>query len=201
MEHSRKLMLVPEDRLQAVEHMSELDKQMKHILQNKNLNESEKAILYLQILQKYTNFSVEKPSPEKVPSEQLEAPIERPDVEPVIKTEKLDIEEKATSAAPRRYRDLVKDIFMFLKQQHLLQWSSKGELIYKDKLHPNTNIVLLVNDLLRNRKKAPIGRNVFLNALNEAKFPKHLDVNKKLYKNLKNVKPIMYARRNEWIKI
>lgn len=190
-------MLVPEDRLQAVEHMSELDTQMKNILQNKNLTESEKAILYLQILQKYTNFSVEKPSPEEVPAEQLEIPIELT----VIKTEKDDIEDKATSAAPMRYRELVKDIFKFLNHQHLLQWSSEGELIYKDKLYPKTNIVLLVNDLLRNRKKAPLGRNVFLNALNEAKFPKHLDVNKKLYKNIKNVKPIMYARRNEWIKL
>ena len=90
MEQSRNFLLVPEERLQTIKHMSEFNKQMKNILQNTNLTEIEKAIFYLQILQKYTNFSIEKPPPEQ-PDEPKEIEIS---VEPVIKIEKDDIEEK-----------------------------------------------------------------------------------------------------------
>ncbi|GFY53003.1 uncharacterized protein TNIN_453581 [Trichonephila inaurata madagascariensis] len=65
MEHTKKLMLVPEERLRtfAQDQLSTLDKQMHTILQRKNITDEEKATLYLQILQKFVNF----PYPSKNP--------------------------------------------------------------------------------------------------------------------------------------
>lgn len=196
MEFSKKLVLVPEDRVQVMEHLSELDQRMQNILQNKNLSEDEKATLYLQILQKYTNFSIEKTTQESV-SEPTE------EDEPIVKTEKDELEEKVVNAAPVQYKDTAKDIFQFLKNQNSLKWNNKGEIVYKEEVVPRTNIVDLVADLLRNRKKAPVGRNVFLNALRDIEFPVHFDVSKKLSKSGKIVKkkPIMYARKSTWIKM
>ncbi|GBO11297.1 hypothetical protein AVEN_245959-1 [Araneus ventricosus] len=58
MDHAKKYVLVPEERLKqfAEEKLSELDRQMRDILKKKNLEDPEKATLYLQALQKYVNF-------------------------------------------------------------------------------------------------------------------------------------------------
>ncbi|GFV68137.1 hypothetical protein TNCV_1874191 [Trichonephila clavipes] len=70
MEFSKKFVLVPEERVQVTEHLSELDQRMKNILHNKDLTEEEKTILYLQVLQKYTHFSNEnRRESESVPNE------------------------------------------------------------------------------------------------------------------------------------
>ncbi|GFW91804.1 uncharacterized protein TNCV_3400641 [Trichonephila clavipes] len=67
---AKKFVLVPEERVQVTEHLSELDQRMKNILHNKDLTEEEKTILYLQVLQKYTHFSNEnRREPEPVPNE------------------------------------------------------------------------------------------------------------------------------------
>ncbi|GFS65493.1 hypothetical protein TNIN_417611 [Trichonephila inaurata madagascariensis] len=70
MEFSKKFVLVPEERVQVTEHLSELDQRMKNILHNKDLTEEEKTILYLQVLQKYTHFSNEnRKESESIPNE------------------------------------------------------------------------------------------------------------------------------------
>ena len=67
MEFSKKLVLVPEDRLNSFvqDYVSDMDKKMHKILQQKNLEDSEKASLYLQVLQSYINF--QKPSTKAPP--------------------------------------------------------------------------------------------------------------------------------------
>ncbi|GFW09889.1 iron-uptake system-binding protein [Trichonephila clavipes] len=62
MEHSKKFVLLSEERLQNFlsEQLSELDEQMQSILRNKNMNDSEKVTLYLKTLRKYVNFPFPK---------------------------------------------------------------------------------------------------------------------------------------------
>lgn len=192
MEHSKKFILIPEDRAQLTEHLSELDQRMKSILLSKDLTESEKATLYLQILQKYT--AIGKKPEESIP-ETVKPPLED------VKKE-VTLEEKILNAAPIRLKDTAKDILDFLKNQSLLKWTGKGEIVYQNKIIPRTNIVALVSDLLRKRKNVPVGQNIFLNALRDLHFPSHLDVKNKMYNKHKIVKPMMYARRkHSWMKI
>ncbi|GFX41234.1 uncharacterized transposon-derived protein F54H12.3 [Trichonephila clavipes] len=205
----QKFVLVPEERVQVTEHLSELDQRMKFILHNKDLTEEEKTILYLQVLQKYTHFSNEnRRESEPVPnaaslSENQETESLKENLkESVVKTEKEVFEDEIFRIVPARYKEKAKNIFQFLKLQESFSWNSDGEIIYKNTVIPGSNIAFLVNDFLRNRKSAPEGRYVFLIALNDVNLPKNLDVNKKLYQNNKIIKkPIMYARRNAWLKL
>ncbi|GFS84343.1 uncharacterized protein TNCV_4605581 [Trichonephila clavipes] len=206
---AKKFVLVPEERVQETEHLSELDQRMKNILHNKDLTEEEKTILYLQVLQKYTHFSSEnRRESEPVPNEaslsenQETESLKENLKESVVKTEKEVFEDEIFRIVPARYKEKAKNIFQFLKLQESFSWNSDGEIIYKNTVIPGSNIAFLVNDFLRNRKSAPEGRYVFLRALNDVNLPKNLDVNKKLYQNNKIIKkPIMYARRNAWLKL
>ncbi|GFW12203.1 hypothetical protein TNCV_5111481 [Trichonephila clavipes] len=58
MEHTKKFVLVPEERLRqfAEIHLTDLDKEMHKILRKPNLSDQEKATLYTQIPLKYTHF-------------------------------------------------------------------------------------------------------------------------------------------------
>ncbi|GFT97347.1 uncharacterized protein TNCV_243711 [Trichonephila clavipes] len=169
----------------------------------------EKTILYLQVLQKYTHFSNENRREsesvrnEKSLSENQETESLKDNLkESVVKTEKEVFEDEIFRIVPARYKEKAKNIFQFLKLQESFSWNSDGEIIYKNTVIPGSNIAFLVNDFLRNRKSAPEGRYVFLRALNDVNLPKNLDVNKKLYQNNKIIKkPIMYARRNAWLKL
>ncbi|GFY61348.1 uncharacterized protein TNIN_238571 [Trichonephila inaurata madagascariensis] len=225
MEFSKKFVLVPEERVQITEHLSELDKRMKNILHNKDLTEEEKTVLYLQVLQKYTHFSNEnRKESESIPTETYVSENQETSVsenqetsvsenqeteslkenlkESVVKTEKEVYEDEIFRIVPARYKEKAKSIFQFLKLQESFSWNSDGEIIYRSTVIPGSNIACLVNDFLWNRKSAPEGRYVFLKALNDVNLPKHFDVNKKLYKNNKIIKkPIMYARRNAWVKL
>ncbi|GFY35308.1 uncharacterized protein TNCV_796631 [Trichonephila clavipes] len=185
MEFSKKFVLVPEERVQVTEHLSELDQRMKNILHNKDLTEEEKTILYLQILQKYTHFSNEnRRESEPVPNEaslsenQETESLKENLKESVVKTEKEVFEDEIFRIVPARYKEKAKNIFQFLKLQESFSWNSDGEIIYKNTVIPGSNIAFLVNDFLRNRKSAPEGRYVFLRALNDVNLPKNLDVNK-----------------------
>ncbi|GFX28685.1 putative uncharacterized transposon-derived protein F54H12.3 [Trichonephila clavipes] len=158
---------------------------------------------------KYTHFSNEnRRESEPVPnaaslSENQETESLKENLkESVVKTEKEVFEDEIFIIVPARYKEKAKNIFQFLKLQESFSWNSDGEIIYKNTVIPGSNIAFLVNDFLRNRKSAPEGRYVFLRALNDVNLPKNLDVNKKLYQNNKIIKkPIMYARRNAWLKL
>ncbi|GFW12717.1 uncharacterized protein TNCV_3884271 [Trichonephila clavipes] len=208
MEFSKKFVLVPEERVQVTEHLSELDQRMKNLLHNKDLTEEEKTNLYLQVLQKYTHFSNEnRRESESVLNEtslsenQETESLKENQKESVVKTEKEVFEDEIFRIVPARYKGKAKNIVQFLKLQESFSWNSDGELIYKNTVIPGSNIAFLGNDFLRNLKSAPEGRYVFLRALNDVNLPKNLDVNKKLHQNNKIIKkPIMYARRNASLK-
>ncbi|GFW41900.1 uncharacterized protein TNCV_6091 [Trichonephila clavipes] len=171
--------------------------------------ETDESLRVRTVLQKYTHFSNEnRRESEPVPNEaslsenQETESLKENLKESVVKTEKEVFEDEIFRIVPARYKEKAKNIFQFLKLQESFSWNSDGEIIYKNTVIPGSNIAFLVNDFLRNRKSAPEGRYVFLRALNDVNLPKNLDVNKKLYQNNKIIKkPIMYARRNAWLKL
>lgn len=181
MEHSKKFILIPEDRAQLMEHLSELDRQMKSILQNKQLTESDKASLYLQVLQKYTKIdkhSQENPpepnfdqgshltengnATQYLPTLKNDEKHEKPPPDELMMLQDVkkedSLENKVMHAVPIRHRNTAIDMLQFLKGQNGLKWTDKGEIIYQDKVVPRTNIIILLNDFLRNRKTIPVGR-------------------------------------------
>ncbi|GBM56825.1 hypothetical protein AVEN_227335-1 [Araneus ventricosus] len=125
MEYAKKLLLVPEERMQAVIHLSDLDQQMNDILKRKDLLESDKATLYLQILQKYINFPQDDKSSEDHS--------EMPPVPPPSSNTEPSIEGNVIKTAPVRYRNIAKNILEHLKKhKDILCWTPSGEIIFND---------------------------------------------------------------------
>ena len=197
MEYSKKLLLVPEERRQTVDRLSELDEKMDKILKKKGLSEDEKAALYLQVLQKYVTYQL--PPVQKSEAESMEKGKE----EPIEKKEEeiKDFENEIVRKAPLKYKSHAQDIYRYVKN-HL---SPQGELVYQNRVVPGTHVVSLINHFLRKLKKPVEGQIVFYNLLKELHLPKMYDVHeklheKKLHSTHKIVKPKMYARKRVWLK-
>ncbi|GFS53102.1 hypothetical protein TNCV_4516601 [Trichonephila clavipes] len=128
MEFSKKFVLVPEERVQVTEHLSELDQRMKNILHNKDLTEEEKTILYLQVLQKYTHFSTEnRKESESIPNETSLSENKKTESlkenlkDSVVKTEKKVFEDKIFRIVPARYTEKAKKYFPVFKASRIFQ--------------------------------------------------------------------------------
>lgn len=151
MELAKKLLIIPEDRMLAVEQLSDLDKKMENILKKKGLNESEKAALYIQALQKYVSHQLPSPKESTTTFDTLESQV--------------------MNAAPVRYKTVAKDIFHHARKY----LTPQGELMLGNQTFP---IASLISDFLRKRKKQ--GQNVFHQWLKDSHLPNELDVHHKL---------------------
>ncbi|GBM11139.1 hypothetical protein AVEN_243012-1 [Araneus ventricosus] len=121
MEYAKKMVLIPEDRAEFVDHLSELDAKMQDILQRKDLLENEKANRYLQIVQKFVK--IQHPQQEKAETETDQ------NQEPESALKENTITAKILKAAPVRYINTAKNILDFLKvNSPLLSWTSEGEI-------------------------------------------------------------------------
>lgn len=179
MEHSKKFALVPVDRMQQFEdeHLSELDLQIQNILKKK-IEDDEKAKLYVQALQKYVifpNVNSVKPHTEEKPEQQ-------------ISKENIKIEKKILESVPVKYKSTAQNILDFLKQ-HKISWSQRKEVLIDNKVIPGSDIIQLVNFLLRNRTQRPAAFEEFNEHLTINNFPSDFIKNNYLT-NLKT----MYAK-------
>ncbi|GBM10053.1 hypothetical protein AVEN_106892-1 [Araneus ventricosus] len=157
MEYAKKMILIPEERADFVGHLSNLDSQMQEILRRKDLPESQKANQYLQMLQKFVK--IQHPQQEKTDiNENQETEIQENKEFETVPEEEDSVTAKIYKEAPARYFSTAKNILDFLKANNtILTWTPEGEIVYEGQSLPRTNIVKLVGDLLRNRKKSPPG--------------------------------------------
>ncbi|GBN67378.1 hypothetical protein AVEN_149571-1 [Araneus ventricosus] len=210
MEHSKKFVLVPEDRVKnfAIEHLSELDRQMKSILLNNKIDDSEKITLYLQILQKFVNFRLPQERSENIEIEEegivseketvvenKEKDISIEDSKPIsqdrVKQESENIEGEIERAAPKKFKHLTSKIINFFQENEKeIFWSPQKELVIDGKIIANTDIVDLIMYLIRDRKVKPHGHELFYAILKRKKFPLTFVKNKYLKMNGLYAKPI-----------
>ncbi|GFT24438.1 uncharacterized protein TNCV_3252661 [Trichonephila clavipes] len=166
MELSKKFVLLPEERLQnfVSEQLSELDEKMQSILRNKNMNDSEKVTLNLQILRKYVNFPFPKEINEDMQepqkefensyAEDLKSVIPNEDSKEALgfikqETSAENIEQKIEKSAPKKYKTIIKKIILFIqKHREEIYWTPDKELIVDGKIIRNTNVVHLITHLL-----------------------------------------------------
>ncbi|GIY75228.1 hypothetical protein CDAR_566841 [Caerostris darwini] len=199
MEYSRKLILVPEDRVEVADQLTDLGNKMQEIIRTKGLSEREKMNQYLQVLQKFVKIHhprQERTEEDSEKEEDLKSDSEKED----------SITTKILKAAPVRYLNTARNILDFIKEKpSILSWTPDGEIIYKGKHLPRTNIVKLVADLLRNRKQSPAGSKEFHLVLKEINVPANYIMNKKNFQTnsiLEHKKSKrMYAKRDDWISL
>lgn len=160
MEHSKKYALIPVDRMQQFEeeHSSELDLKIQNILKKK-IEEDEKAKLYIQALQKYVIFP--NVNNIKLPTEQQHEQIPK---------NNMDIENEILESVPVRHKIVAEKILEFLKK-HQVSWTHNKEALIENKIIPGSNIIQLVNFLLRNRSRRPVAFEEFKEFLTLNSFP------------------------------
>ncbi|GFS54131.1 uncharacterized protein TNCV_2526821 [Trichonephila clavipes] len=209
MEHSKKFVLLPEERLQnfVSEQLSELDEKMQSILRNKNMNDSEKVTLYLQILRKYVNFPFPKEINEDMQEPQMEFKNSNAeDLKSVIlnedskealgfikqETSAENIEQEIEKSAPKKYKAIIKKIILFIqKHREEIYWTPDKELIVDGKIIRNTNVVHLITHLVRDRKIKPFGFESFDEFLKK-NFPSNFVKNKYLKTKTLYAKPLSW---------
>jgi hypothetical protein len=123
--------------------MDTLDKKMESILEREDLSTDERLKLYDQSFTQYLNVHDDH-RPRPVVSRMSTSP------PAVIETETTDaIEEEIV---PKTMKTKAELLVRKMEADPNIAWSEKGELKYKEETVRGSNVVDLVNDVLRKRK-------------------------------------------------
>lgn len=189
MEHARKMALVDPRLLETLRSpppptdtvgkvMQGLDVEMTSILDQKDLNDGDKVKLYNQVLQRYNHLSDRR---DKQPTRVVvvnddatteTATPEKPAVAPATAAPSA-VEADIVDSVPKTMKVKAKKLMDRLKTQ--LSWTDRGELLHDGTPVPGSNMVDLVNDVLRKRRKSdPVGWQAFAQQLKRINLPMEL---------------------------
>lgn len=174
---------MPIDRMHQFEddHLSDLDSQIQRILKMKK-DDEEKSKLYVQALQKFVTF----------PHVNCVHPVSEigDDVQNEKKSSEnhSDIENELMQSVPVKHKGTAHRIIHFFKKNKI-SWNQSRELTASNNSIPGSDVIELVNFLLRYRTRKPHGFEEFKEILNMNNFPKDFIKNK----NLTDVKTL-YAK-------
>jgi hypothetical protein len=177
---------------QRVKVMDTLDKKMESILEREDLSTDERLKLYDQSFTRYLNVHDDY-RPRPVVSKVSTSP------PAVIETETKDaIEEKIVESAPKTMKTKAELLVRKMKADPNISWSEKGELKYKGETVRGSNVVDLVNDVLRKRKYFnPQGWETFGEALREASVPQDLIGHEDRWKYITQTKRTPRSRKRQ----
>ena len=175
---------------QRVKVMDTLDKKMESILEREDLSTDEK--LYDQSFTRYLNVHDDY-RPRPVVSRVSTSP------PAVIETETKDaIEEEILESVPKTMKIKAELLVRKMKADPNIAWSEKGELKYKGETVRGSNVVDLVNDVLRKRKYFnPQGWETFGEALREANVPPDLIGHEDRWKYITQTKRTQRSRKRQ----
>ena len=151
MDHAKKYVLVDPQMYRpslSEKSLSGLDREIRTILDN-DMPDDEKAKLYTQTLKKYKTYDNNTKTPESKPA--------------------IDL----TDTLPPSQQYKVKKLWRLVKDNPDIDWSNKGELIYRQRLIPNSHVSDLFSDALATKRPAEgaIGWEEFDDILDSSKVP------------------------------
>lgn len=160
--------------------LRELDNQMRIILERKDMTEHDKAQLYFQTLHRYmtrVNQYRDKPLGKvdiAQPQETNETASESTVSESADETS--EIEKDVLKSVPFTLKKKATQLLHHLKQNTDLSWNERGEIVLHGQKVKNSNLIDLVNDVLRHRKQSeqPIGWATFAEALSRTNVAQEL---------------------------
>jgi hypothetical protein len=155
--------------------VNEIDSDMQDIIRRQDIPIDEKAKLYDQNLQRYlTYYDKRMNKPRRVNvmhTDQTEEPQgeqPREETEPSDEIE-TDIMDSVPATMKSRARQLIKKL---KSNKDVIGWNEQGQMVFKGRSVPSTNIVDLVNDSLRQRKNFnPDGWELFSKVLGNLNVP------------------------------
>src|SRR5437868_82885 len=185
MDYARKYVLLPQTGAFLQKPTAEeslLDSEMRSILQ-KRIRDSEKWLMYSQVLQKYVDLQeirnhplkldifetateTEKQQQQQQQQQTISSTPSQNDIQ--IREQKF---ESIVNAMPQSYRDTTKNFLEYL-QKHNVDWNDQNQVFINGNVIANSNIYDLVRDFVSSRKKlsAP-GAREFASHLQRMKAP------------------------------
>ena len=147
--------------------LNNLDSDMQSILQRTDMTDEEKVQAYNQILQKYLEYKRTNEESAK-PSVQTKSA--------------FDVEKDVMRTIPKTMKRKAEALMERIKEDPDVSWNSRGEFVYKGRVIAGSNIVDLVNDMMRQRKGfEPHGRFEFARALRHTNVPQDLVGNRRMW--------------------
>ena len=148
--------------------LNTLDSDMQSILQRNDMSDEEKVQAYNQVLQRYLEYKRTNREP----------------VAPVVAQSKpsFDVEKDVMRTIPKTMKRKAEALMERIKDDPDVSWNSRGEFVYKGRVVTGSNIVDLVNDMMRQRKGfEPRGRFEFARALRHTNIPQDLVGNRGMW--------------------
>ena len=165
-----------------VTQTADLQKEMNQTLKNDDLSESEKAQKFGQMLHQFqvSHKKAQGPSVKTVkPVNPSVTPTVKPPVPPPD-TSASTLKDRIMDSVPPTMRRKATLLLNMMGNNPHLTWNKQGELEYEGKRIEGSNIIDLVNDVLRSRKGSnPKGWEQFSQGLKEVNIPQEVIGNKR----------------------
>ena len=154
---------------------SDLLKDMKEVLRQENISESEKAQLYGQTLHKFQTAHKKALRP----AGNKEEVVHRPTTEGEADHRPHTLRDRIVESVPVTMRRKAKLLLSMLEEHPHMSWNEQGHLEVHGKPIPGSNMIDLVNDVLRHRKgSSPRGWEEFSKGLRDMNVPQEYIGNK-----------------------
>lgn len=178
-----------------VSQTSDLQKQMGEVLQNESLSESEKAQHYGQVLQKFqlSHQKAREPATLAVPAPAAQAQV--PAVPAAqgaqgAQAAPATLTDRILESVPNTMRRKTQLLLHFLQNHPHMSWNEQGMLEYHGKPIQGSNIIDLVNDVIRHRKGSdPRGWEQFSSGLRDVNVPQEVVGNKRRWSWMQKADP------------
>jgi hypothetical protein len=192
MQHTTKMVMVPEEAYSSLVgqqqqlippvamQLSNLDNELKSILENPNLNVDNKYNQYYQIFKRYSNlhgkqFGNVAPEPQILPPlQQQQAEEKREMVSKATSTISPPVSEQfVLDSLPKIARRKGKLLFEHLKKKREIQWTDTGELVANGSPVEGSNVTDLLHFFTRDRPSVvpPKGAHELADLLQETNVP------------------------------
>ena len=148
----------------------DLQTQMQNVLQDPTLSESEKAQQYGETLYQFQRAHQKAKTPSVTPTSSSTS----------LQSSTTPLRGRILESVPPTLQRKAKLMMEYLQDHPKVSWDEKGELSYAGQRIPGSNIIDLVNDVLRSRKKSslPTGWDRFAQVLKDVNLPQEVVGNK-----------------------
>ena len=147
-----------------------LDDEMKTIFDRTDLGDGTKVTLYNQVLQRYNVLADKRiKEPLRVVTVNESEVASESGSKGAVRTPISGLEATVLATVPKAMKAKASRLMEHLKRD--IEWTARGELIHEGVPVVGSNVVDLVNDLLRKRKTAPTGWQPFARQLRAINLP------------------------------
>lgn len=171
----KKYMLVPQSSSlpsPLTRKLSELDEEMKSILDKQDIGDYTKASMYQNILTKYLDVKSQLSQPQSIP-------IVEQTLQPTRNTTKINID-----MFPKQYQNKARNLLNHIENEPSLGWNDRGEVQIRGEPINGSHIIDVVSDLVRPKRKnaeSPTGMTDVIDALRQSNVPMSLISNKERF--------------------